>query len=80
MTSMNEVVPGMSSPANLSSVPNLVHRGENQWMQFFENLLAVPKPAIHHKNPWMSNSLKRASVPKRPIKECLIKTDKRPLG
>ena len=62
---MNEGVPGMSSPANLSSVPNLVHRGENQWMQFFDMLLAVPKPAIDSYKPWMSNFLKRASVPKR---------------
>jgi hypothetical protein len=44
---MTDVKPGMSFFENLSSVPNLVHANEIQWMQYFYNLLAVPKPAIN---------------------------------
>ena len=61
---MTGVEPGMSFLENLSSVPNLVHGDKNLRMQYFENMLAVPKPAFHCKNPWMANSLKGASVPK----------------
>ena len=67
---MTDAEPGMSFLKNLSSVPNLVYAGKNQWMPFSKNKLAVPKPAIHCPNPWMANSQKRASVPK----PCLLVT------
>jgi len=53
----------MSFSEKLSSVPNLLQTGENLGMQYFENLLAVPKPAIYSKKPWMSHFPKRPSVP-----------------
>ena len=53
LTSITEVSRGMSFSENQSSVPNLVNTDENQWMLFFLNLLAVPKPASHRQKPWM---------------------------